>query len=69
MVQITAEPTDEPGFFYGSGDDVYTPDGQLANASGAINASHQDLMEGDEFYRHSAVVTAMYCLACKLNIK
>ncbi len=39
-------------------------DGQWANTSGAANASQQDGTE-DDFYRHSAIVTTIYCLACK----
>ena len=39
-------------------------DGQWANNSSAANASLSDDTE-DDFYRHSATVATIYCLACK----
>lgn len=50
-----------------SDDEIVPTDGQWANTTlSAINASQQEGNE-DDFYRHSTVVTTVYCLACKQN--
>ena len=58
-LQIT---TEQPEFF--SIEDVVQSDGQWANTSDAFNSSQTETTE-DDFYRHSSVVTTVYCLACK----
>jgi hypothetical protein len=58
-LQITA---DQPEFF--SIEDVVQSDGQWANTSDAFNWSQTGTTE-DDFYRHSPIVTTVYCLACK----
>ncbi|XP_045034989.1 uncharacterized protein LOC123475865 isoform X2 [Daphnia magna] len=53
------ETTDQPEFF--SNWNVQF-DGHRANASGAANVSEEETTD-DDFYRHSSIVTTVYCLA------
>lgn len=53
------ETTDQPEFF--SNWNVQF-DGHRANASGAANVSEEETAD-DDFYRHSSIVTTVYCLA------